>query len=54
VESTSAGARVEGFPVARLDDIIARKQAADRERDRQSLLRLLRFRAWLNARRDRK
>ncbi len=41
--------RVEchGFPVASLDDIIASKQAANRQKDRESLSRLLSFREWL-------
>lgn len=41
--------RVEkhGLPIANIDDIIASKQAADRQRDRESLPRLLSFREWL-------
>ncbi len=41
--------RVErhGFPIANLDDIIASKQAANRQKDRESLARLLSFREWL-------
>jgi hypothetical protein len=41
--------RVErhGFPVASIDDIIASKQAANRQRDRESLPRLTSFRDWL-------
>ena len=41
--------RVErhGLPIANLDDIIASKQAANRQRDRESLPRLLSFRKWL-------
>ena len=39
---------VEGFPVCHIDDIIASKQAANRERDRESLPRLRAFRDyWL-------
>ena len=39
---------VEGFPVCHIDDIIARKAAADRVRDRESLPRLRSFREyWL-------
>jgi hypothetical protein len=41
----------DGFPVANLDDIIRSKQAANRERDRESLPRLLRFSEWLKQRR---
>lgn len=37
----------EGLPVASLDDIIASKRAANRQRDRESLPRLLSFREWL-------
>lgn len=41
--------RVEkhGLPIANIDDIIASKQAANRQRDRESLPRLLSFREWL-------
>ena len=39
---------VEGFPVCHLDDIIASKEAANRQRDRESLPRLRAFREyWL-------
>lgn len=38
---------VHGFPVCNLDDIIASKEAANRQRDRESLPRLLQFREWL-------
>jgi hypothetical protein len=41
---------VQGFPVAHIDDIIRSKEAADRQRDRESLPRLLRFREWLKNR----
>jgi hypothetical protein len=46
------GRRVEtrGFPVAHIDDIIRSKEAAGRQRDRESLPRLLQFRAWLISR----
>lgn len=37
----------EGLEVASLDDIIASKRAANRQRDRESLPRLLSFREWL-------
>jgi len=41
--------RVEryGFPVASLDDIILSKQIANRQKDKESLPRLLSFREWL-------
>jgi hypothetical protein len=35
-----------GFPVASLDDIVRSKQAANRQKDRESLPRLLSFREW--------
>ena len=39
---------VEGFPVCHIDDIIASKQAANRDKDRESLPRLQAFRLyWL-------
>jgi hypothetical protein len=42
---------VEGFPVCHLDDIIASKEAAHREKDRESLPRLRAFREyWLKNR----
>jgi len=39
----------DGFPVASIDDIIQSKQAANRQRDKESLPRLLRFREWLKS-----
>ena len=42
-----------GFPVASIDDIIRSKQAANRQRDRESLPRLLQFRDWLQSRKKR-
>jgi len=41
--------RVEkhGFPVASIDDIVGSKQAANRQKDKESLPRLLSFREWL-------
>jgi hypothetical protein len=36
-----------GFPVASIDDIVASKQAANRQKDLESLPRLLSFREWL-------
>ena len=44
---------VEDFPVCHIDDIIASKQAANRERDRESLPRLRAFREyWLKNRKQ--
>ena len=37
-----------GLPVANIDDIIDSKRAANRQRDRESLPRLLSFREWLD------
>src|SRR3990172_5488974 len=42
-----------GFPVASIDDIIRSKQAANRQRDRESLPRLLQFRDSLQSRKKR-
>lgn len=43
---------VEGFPVCHIDDIIASKQASNRQKDRESLPRLRSFREyWLGRRR---
>jgi len=42
---------VEGFPVCDIDDIISSKQATNRQKDRESLPRLLSFRDWLKHRR---
>lgn len=43
---------VEGFPVCHIDDIIASKAAANRQRDREALPRLRAFREyWLRTRR---
>lgn len=41
--------RVEryGFPIASIDDIVGSKQAANRQKDKESLPRLLSFRDWL-------
>ncbi len=36
-----------GVPIANIDDIVRSKQAANRQRDRESLPRLLSFRDWL-------
>jgi len=38
---------VEGFPVCHIDDIIRSKQATNRQKDKESLPRLLSFRDWL-------
>ena len=37
-----------GLPIASIDDIIRSKQAANRQRDRESLPRLLSFKRWLD------
>jgi hypothetical protein len=41
--------RVEkhGLPIASIDDIVGSKQAANRQKDKESLPRLLSFREWL-------
>jgi hypothetical protein len=36
-----------GFPIANIDDVVGSKQAANRQKDRESLPRLLSFRDWL-------
>jgi hypothetical protein len=41
---------VENFPVCSIDDIIASKQASNRQKDRESLPRLLAFREYLKTR----
>ena len=42
---------VEGFPVCHIDDIIRSKQAANRQKDRESLPRLKSFREyWMSKR----
>ena len=38
---------VEGFPVCSIDDIVGSKQAANRQKDKESLPRLISFREWL-------
>jgi hypothetical protein len=45
--------RVEerGFPVCSIDDIIRSKEATNRQKDRESLPRMLKFRDWLKERR---
>jgi hypothetical protein len=40
-----------GLPIAHLDDIVGSKQAANRQKDRESLPRLLSFREWLRKQR---
>lgn len=44
--------RVEkhGFSIASIDDIVGSKQAANRQKDKESLPRLLSFRDWLRSR----
>jgi len=44
---------VEGFPVCHIDDIIASKAAANRQRDRESLPRLRAFREYWMSKRSR-
>ncbi|HEY7337267.1 MAG TPA: hypothetical protein VH639_20420 [Bryobacteraceae bacterium] len=41
---------VEGFQVCNIDDIVMSKQATNRQKDRESLPRLLSFREWLKGR----
>jgi hypothetical protein len=41
----------QGFPVCNIDDIIRSKQATNRQKDRESLPRMLKFRDWLKERR---
>ena len=41
---------VEGFPVCDIDDIVLSKQATNRQKDKESLPRLLSFRNWLKSR----
>jgi hypothetical protein len=41
---------VDGFPVCHIDDIIASKAAANRQKDRESLPRLESFRVYLQGR----
>lgn len=41
---------VEGFPVCNMDDIISSKQAANRQKDKESLPRLISFLEWLKYR----
>ena len=38
-----------GFPVCNLDDILASKKAANRQKDKESLPRLISFRDWLKS-----
>lgn len=45
--------QVEGFPVCHIDDIIASKAAANRQRDRESLPRLRAFREYWMSKRPR-
>ncbi|MEI6255841.1 MAG: hypothetical protein WCQ77_04255 [Planctomycetota bacterium] len=40
---------IDGFNVCSIDDIIASKRAANRQRDRESLPRLMSFRDWLKS-----
>ena len=43
---------VEGFHVCHLDDIIASKEATNRQKDRESLPRLRAFREYWRSRRE--
>jgi hypothetical protein len=53
-EAWSRRIEVEGFPVCHLDDIIASKRAANRQKDKESLGRLEAFREyWRNKRKER-
>lgn len=36
-----------GFPIANIDDIVGSKQSANRQKDKESLPRLVSFREWL-------
>jgi len=38
---------IEGFPVCHIDDIVGSKQTANRQKDKESLPRLVSFREWL-------
>jgi hypothetical protein len=42
---------VDGFPVCNIDDIVSSKQAANRQKDKETLPRLLSFRDWLKKQR---
>jgi hypothetical protein len=44
---------VRGFPVCSIDDIVRSKEAANRQKDRESLPRLLKFRDWLKKQNER-
>ena len=44
---------VRGFPVCNIDDIVRSKEAANRQKDRESLPRLLKFRDWLKKQNER-
>jgi hypothetical protein len=41
----------QGFPVCNIDDIIRSKEATNRQKDRESLPRMLKFRDWLKEQR---
>lgn len=49
-DAWSRRVEVEGFPVCHPDDIIASKRAANRQKDRESLPRLLAFRDYWKSR----
>ena len=42
---------VDGFPVCHIDDIVLSKEAANRQKDKETLPRLRKFRDWLKQRR---
>jgi hypothetical protein len=50
-DAWSRRVEVEGFPVCHIDDIIASKVAAKRQKDRDSLPRLLAFREYWKSKR---
>ena len=46
-EAWSRRTEIEGFPICNIDDIIRSKEAANRQKDRESLDRLKEFREYL-------
>jgi hypothetical protein len=50
-DAWSRHVEVEGFPVCDIDDIVSSKRATNRQKDKESLPRLLSFRDWLKNRR---
>jgi hypothetical protein len=49
-DAWSRHVEVEGFPVCDIDDIISSKRATNRQKDKESLPRLVSFRDWLKGR----